>query len=235
MDTVSSPSESSSATAVLEARALVRTFEEGSVKTEVLKGVSLSLQSGELVAVIGKSGSGKSTLLHLLGTLDTPTSGELFFEGNPLTGRSAAQLARFRNQSLGFVYQFHHLLGDFSALENVMFPLLIGGQSTQEAARTARQFLEQVGLEQRLDYRPGELSGGERQRTAIARALCTRPKLVLADEPTGNLDDANSRVVFELFLTLVRREGSAVIMVTHDEALAGRCDRVLHLSDGVLK
>lgn len=235
MDTVSSPSESSSATAVLEARALVRTFEEGSVKTEVLKGVSLSLQSGELVAVIGKSGSGKSTLLHLLGTLDTPTSGELLFEGNPLTGCSAAQLARFRNQSLGFVYQFHHLLGDFSALENVMFPLLIGGKSTQEAARTARHFLEQVGLEQRLDYRPGELSGGERQRTAIARALCTRPKLVLADEPTGNLDDANSRVVFELFLTLVRREGSAVIMVTHDEALAGRCDRVLHLSDGVLK
>ncbi len=219
---------------ILKAENLIRTYKEGKVSTPVLRGASLEVRSGMMTAVIGRSGSGKSTLLHILGTLDTPDSGTVIFEGQDLTKLSEKQKAAFRARNLGFVYQFHHLLPDFSALENVMMPLLIGGLKASEAKERALEYLKLVGLEARLANRPGEMSGGERQRAAIARALCAHPKLVLADEPTGNLDAANAAQIFKLFRELTSKEDTAVVMVTHDNALPSECDRVLTITDGMV-
>ena len=180
---------------ILEAKNITRSYFEGKIRTDVLKGVNLAIRQDELTAIIGKSGSGKSTLLHILGTLDTPTSGEILFKGDDLCRLSGNKKAQFRNQNLGFVYQFHHLLGDFTALENVMMPLLIGNMDIKKAKATASEYLEKVGLSHRIGYRPSEMSGGERQRVAIARALAGHPDIVLADEPTGNLDAKDRKSV----------------------------------------
>lgn len=219
---------------ILQARDIRKTYREGSVETEVLKGVNLDIRADEITAIIGKSGSGKSTLLHILGTLDTQSSGSLKFMGREISSLSNAEKARFRNESLGFVYQFHHLLGDFTARENVMMPLLIAKTPLAKANEIACDYLKRVGLENRLDYRPAEMSGGERQRVAIARALCGQPRMVLADEPTGNLDAANATSVFDLFQQLVHEQHTAVVMVTHDRTLAERCDRIVEIKDGVV-
>ncbi|MGN0903244.1 MAG: ABC transporter ATP-binding protein [Succinivibrio sp.] len=219
---------------LLQAKNIKKDFIEGKVKTEVLKGVNIDIYSSMMTAITGKSGSGKSTLLHILGTLDSPSSGQLLFKGEDLTRYSDNKKAAFRSQSLGFVYQFHHLLNDFSALENVMMPLLIAGTKTSMAEQTAKEYLEKVGLKDRLNYRPSELSGGQRQRVAIARALVNRPKLILADEPTGNLDAQNAGEIFDLFTSLVRNENIAVAMVTHDPSLAERCDITYSMTDGVI-
>lgn len=220
---------------ILKVRNLTRTYVENKVSTAVLKGINLDIKAGKITAVTGKSGSGKSTLLHILGTLDKPTSGEIIFKGQELTTLSNDAKAAFRNKNLGFIYQFHYLLGDFTALENVMLPSLIGGSSEKEAKEKALKILEQVGLKDRVDFHPGELSGGQRQRVAIARALCHDPDLILADEPTGNLDAANAASVFELFSTLVKEKKTTVIMVTHDETLATLCDRKVVIKDGVIE
>ena len=219
---------------ILQARDIRKTYQEGTVATEVLKGVNLDIRSDEITAIIGKSGSGTSTLLHILGTLDTQSSGSLKFKGQELSTLSNSDKAKFRNKSLGFVYQFHHLLGDFTAKENVMMPLLIAGISSATAEQTAKNYLEKVGLLSRLDYKPGEMSGGERQRVAIARALCGQPQMVLADEPTGNLDATNASSVFDLFNQLVHEQHTAVVMVTHDRSLAERCDRIVEIKDGTV-
>ncbi|MGN0916368.1 MAG: ABC transporter ATP-binding protein [Succinivibrio sp.] len=219
---------------LLQAKNIKKDFIEGKVKTEVLKGVNIDIYSSMMTAITGKSGSGKSTLLHILGTLDSPSSGQLLFKGEDLTRYSDNKKAVFRSQSLGFVYQFHHLLNDFSALENVMMPLLIAGTKTSMAEQTAKEYLEKVGLKDRLNYRPSELSGGQRQRVAIARALVNRPKLILADEPTGNLDAQNAGEIFDLFTSLVKNENIAVAMVTHDPSLAERCDITYSMTDGVI-
>ena len=220
---------------ILKVRNLTRTYVENKVSTAVLKGINLDIEAGKITAVTGKSGSGKSTLLHILGTLDKPTSGEIIFKGQELTTLSNDAKAVFRNKNLGFIYQFHYLLGDFTALENVMLPSLIGGSSEKEAKEKALKILEQVGLKDRVDFHPGELSGGQRQRVAIARALCHDPDLILADEPTGNLDAANAASVFELFSSLVKEKKTTVIMVTHDETLATLCDRKVVIKDGVIE
>ena len=220
---------------ILKVRNLTRTYVENKVSTAVLKGINLDIEAGKITAVTGKSGSGKSTLLHILGTLDKPTSGEIIFKGQDLTTLSNDAKAAFRNKNLGFIYQFHYLLGDFTALENVMLPSLIGGSSEKEAKEKAIKILEQVGLKDRVDFHPGELSGGQRQRVAIARALCHDPDLILADEPTGNLDAANAASVFELFSSLVKEKKTTVIMVTHDETLATLCDRKVVIKDGVIE
>ena len=220
---------------ILKVRNLTRTYVENKVSTAVLKGINLDIEAGKITAVTGKSGSGKSTLLHILGTLDKPTSGEIIFKGQELTTLSNDAKAVFRNKNLGFIYQFHYLLGDFTALENVMLPSLIGGRSEKEAKEKALKILEQVGLKDRVDFHPGELSGGQRQRVAIARALCHDPDLILADEPTGNLDAANAASVFELFSSLVKEKKTTVIMVTHDETLATLCDRKVVIKDGVIE
>ncbi|MCR5084059.1 MAG: ABC transporter ATP-binding protein [Succinivibrionaceae bacterium] len=214
---------------------LRHTYTEGPVETPVLKGVSLTVREGEVLAVIGRSGSGKSTLLHLIGTLDTPTAGSIFFRGRDLGALSATERAAFRNRELGFVYQFHHLLSDFTAEENVMMPLLISGARREAAQAAARELLGKVGLGERLGCLPQELSGGERQRVAIARALANHPCLVLADEPTGNLDAHSAETVFSMFLDLASSAGAAVLMVTHDLALAARCSRQVTLDDGLLR
>lgn len=219
---------------ILKVKNLTRTYVEDKVSTAVLKGINLEIEAGKITAVTGKSGSGKSTLLHILGTLDKPTSGEIIFKGKDLTKLSNDAKASFRNKNLGFIYQFHYLLGDFTALENVMLPSLIGGLSEKEAKKKALEILDRVGLKERIDFHPGELSGGQRQRVAIARALCHNPDLVLADEPTGNLDAANAASVFELFSSLVKEKKTTVIMVTHDEALASQCDRKVVIKDGVI-
>ncbi len=219
---------------ILTAKNITKTYKEGKVETPVLKNVNLDIYSDEMTAIIGKSGSGKSTLLHILGTLDTQSSGSIIFKGEDLKDFSNNQKARFRNQNLGFVYQFHHLLGDFSALENVMMPLLINGGNIAVARNKAKGYLEKVGLSHRLNFRPSEMSGGERQRTAIARALANSPDIILADEPTGNLDAQNASDVFDLFPTLVKEEHVAVVMVTHDNTLAATCDRVYQMKDGVI-
>ena len=219
---------------ILKAHNITRSYFEGKVQTDVLKNVNIDIYSDKLTAIIGKSGSGKSTLLHILGTLDTPTSGELIYKGEDLTKFSSNKKAEFRNQNLGFVYQFHHLLGDFSALENVMMPLLIGGISTKEAKERATSYLEKVGLSHRINYKPSEMSGGERQRVAIARAVSNKPNIILADEPTGNLDAQNASDIFDLFMDLAKNEHVAVVMVTHDNGLAQKCDLVYQMKDGVI-
>jgi lipoprotein-releasing system ATP-binding protein len=220
---------------VLEARELRKNYRGGDGGTiEVLRGLTLSVSTGEFVAVTGESGSGKSTLLHLLGALDQPTSGQVLLDGTPYQGLDAAGLAALRNRKLGFVFQFHHLLRDFSALENVEMPLLIAGQSPAAARERARSLLDAVGLAERRSHLPAQLSGGEQQRTAVARALATGPALLLADEPSGNLDERNAEQLHRLFAGLAREFRTAVVVVTHNRALAGRADRILNLSEGLL-
>ena len=220
---------------VLEARELRKDYRGGDGGTiEVLRGLELSVSTGEFVAVTGESGSGKSTLLHLVGALDTPTSGQILLEGTPYDGLQAEELAALRNRKIGFVFQFHHLLRDFTALENVAMPLLISGTPPERAQQKARELLESVGLGGRLTHLPTQLSGGEQQRTAVARALANGPALLLADEPSGNLDERNAEQLHRLFAGLAREFQTAVVVVTHNRALAGRADRVLTLSEGVL-
>ncbi|TVP77069.1 MAG: ABC transporter ATP-binding protein [Gemmatimonadales bacterium] len=219
----------------LEARDLVRTYPSGDgSELHILRGVSLRLQRGEAIAVVGTSGAGKSTLLHLLGALDRPSSGEVILGGESVSGRSSAEVARIRNRFVGFVFQFHHLLREFSALENASMPALVGGANPDEARERARGLLEGVGMGHRLDHRPWQLSGGEQQRVAVARALMNGPSVLLADEPSGNLDTRTSEELHDMLFRVRDEQGCALVVVTHNPALAARADRILTLRSGVL-
>jgi len=219
---------------VLTARNLVKTYDEGGVRVEVLRDVSLHVAKGEMVAVVGASGSGKSTLLHMLGLLDEPTSGSVWVDGESAQGLSEKRRSQLRNRSLGFVYQFHHLLAEFSALDNVAMPLIVRRDNRDQAREQALEILRQVGLAERVSHYPGQLSGGERQRVALARALVTRPACVLADEPTGNLDRYTAESMFDLLVRLNKESGTAFAIVTHDPALAMLADRQLFMDKGCL-
>lgn len=219
---------------VLRATHVAKTYQEGALRTDVLADVSFTLARGETLAIVGASGSGKSTLLHILGGLDTPSAGEIDVVGQRMSALSDRARGELRNRALGFIYQFHHLLPEFTALENVCMPLLIRGSPIAQARRDAAELLARVGLAQRLEHKPGEMSGGERQRCAVARALVTRPACVLGDEPTGNLDEKNAAQVYALMLELNREVGTSFILVTHDMSLARRMDRVLELHAGRL-
>ena len=224
-----------SSTPVIRAVGLGKTYAEGRMRTPVFDGLDLAVQAGETVAIVGASGAGKSTLLHLLGGLDTPTSGEVYVAGQQMSRLSNAARGQLRNRALGFVYQFHHLLPEFTALENVMMPVALGGQDMAAARQRASVLLEQVGLGHRLEHKPGELSGGERQRAAVARALVNRPACVLGDEPTGNLDENTAQTVFNLMLELNRAHRTSLVLVTHGRRLAARLDRTLELHQGRLR
>lgn len=219
---------------LFEARGISKSYLSGTDKLTVLDGINIAVQAGEMAAIVGASGSGKTTLLQILGTLASPSAGELFFKGELLTGKNDRELAEFRNRALGFIFQFHHLLPEFSALENVMMPALIAGKKQKEVREPARQLLRKVELGQRLDHRVAELSGGEQQRTALARALIMKPALLLADEPTGNLDSRAGDIVFDLLEQLCRERSLAVIMVTHNMSLAERMDIIYTLKDSNL-
>jgi lipoprotein-releasing system ATP-binding protein len=218
----------------VRAGGLTKTYQDGVRRVEVLTGIDLAVEPGEMVAIVGPSGSGKSTLLHLLGALDRPDSGSVVIGGESLAGLSGARLAAFRNRTIGFVFQFHQLLPDFTALENVMLPGRIAGLEPRRVLESARRLLLEVGLEERLEHFPNQLSGGERQRVALCRALALEPPLLLADEPTGNLDPASGEHVFELLLDLQGRHGTTGILVTHNPEIAQRCTRILRLEGGVL-
>lgn len=218
----------------LQVRDLRKSFRMGAVELHILKGVNLSVRRGELLAIAGPSGVGKSTLLHILGGLDRPTAGEVYYEGVEISRLPEGELAAFRNQTVGFVFQFHHLLPEFTALENTMMPALIGRQPLVRAQEAAKGILQRVGLAERLAHRPGELSGGEQQRVAIARALALSPDVLLADEPTGNLDSKTGEAIFDLLRELNQEQGLTVILVTHNEWFARRTDRLLRMADGQL-
>ncbi|WP_460823394.1 lipoprotein-releasing ABC transporter ATP-binding protein LolD [Lysobacter olei] len=225
----------SSADTVLMCQGLGMTYAEGKMRTPVFDGLDLAVRKGETVAILGASGAGKSTLLHLLGGLDKPTAGEVFVAGQQMSTLSDKARGTLRNRALGFVYQFHHLLPEFTALENVMLPVLLSGADVAEGRKRASALLEAVGLAHRLQHKPGELSGGERQRAAVARALVNNPACVLGDEPTGNLDEKTAATVFDLMLGLNREQGTSLVLVTHDRRLARRLDRVMELHEGKLR
>ena len=219
---------------IIDGQNLTQTFDEGNNRVEVFQNVNIQVHCGERLAIVGASGSGKSTLLYMMGGLDKIKSGKVLIDGQDISHLSAKKLGMLRNKTLGFVYQFHHLLAEFSALENVAMPLLIRGESVANAQEKSADLLKQVGLEHRLKHQPGELSGGERQRAAIARALVTQPQCLLADEPTGNLDNKNSQQIYDLLMKLNEEMNISLVLVTHDEHLASKMDRVLVLSDGCL-
>jgi lipoprotein-releasing system ATP-binding protein len=219
---------------ILQCQQLTKRYDQGGLDVEVLKGVDLNIGVGERVAIMGASGSGKSTLLHLLGGLDRPTGGKVILDGVNLNDVGASRLAKLRNKSLGFIYQSHHLLGEFTVLENVAMPLLIAGRPIKEASARATELLQRVGLGRRIEHKPGELSGGERQRATIARALINKPGVILADEPTGNLDSKTADQVYQLMLELNQELNVSFLVVTHDHDLASKMGKVLHMEDGVI-
>jgi lipoprotein-releasing system ATP-binding protein len=220
---------------LVEIKDVHKSYDHDGRTLEVLRGISLAIGQGELLAIVGPSGAGKSTLLHCIGTLDLPTKGEIAIDGQPATALAGSRLAALRNQTIGFVFQFHHLLPEFTALENVAMPGLIQGKALRELAPRAGALLEEVGLGHRLNHRPGELSGGEQQRVALARALAQRPKLLLADEPTGNLDSGTSDAIHELFFRICRERGTTIVVVTHNNAFAEQMPRVVYMRDGLVE
>lgn len=219
----------------MSVQGLHKKFFNGKKSLHILKEINLDIYSGMSIGIVGASGAGKSTLLHIIGTLDKPTEGNVFYRNENLTEKNEDDLSRFRNLKLGFIFQFHHLLSEFSALENVMFPSLIAGLNNNESKKRARELLERMGLEDRIEHRSSELSGGEQQRVAVARALLLKPEIILADEPTGNLDSQNSEIVLNLLLELTNEYGAGLVIVTHNEALIKKFDKCFHLEDGVLK